>query len=140
MLPEPLLTLLGSLAVLSIVLGLGYLATTIRARRLDRQRADLLAEVGLLQRALLPEVPEMVGQVRTSVAYRPDRVTIRLDKTVLITGGEPAPRLDAAKLSKIMRRRHVPIVVDLGAGQATDRVLTCDLSRQYVTINADYHT
>ncbi len=71
MLPEPLLTLLGSLAVLSLVLGLGYTATTIRARRLDRQRADLLDEVGLLQTALLPEVPEMVGQVRTSVAYRP---------------------------------------------------------------------
>lgn len=71
LLPDPLLTLLGSLVVLSIVLGLGYLATTVRAGRLDRQRADLLAEVGLLQTALLPEVPEVVGQVRTSVAYRP---------------------------------------------------------------------
>jgi len=71
LLPEPLLTLLGSLGVLSLVLGLGYLAATVRAGRLDRQRADLLDEVGLLQTALLPEVPEMVGQVRTSVAYRP---------------------------------------------------------------------
>jgi len=70
-LPEPLLTLLGSLAVLSLVLGLGYLATTVRASRLDRQRADLLDEVGLLQTALLPDVPAVVGQVRTSVAYRP---------------------------------------------------------------------
>ena len=71
LLPEPLLTLLGSLAVLSLVLGLGYLVATVRAGRLDRQRADLLAEVGLLQTALLPEVPAVVGQVRTSVAYRP---------------------------------------------------------------------
>jgi len=39
-----------------------------------------------------------------------------------------------------MRRKHVPITVDLGAGRAHDRVLTCDLSREYVTINADYHT
>ena len=71
LLPEPLLTLLGSLGVLSLVLGLGYLAATVRAGRLDRQRADLLDEVGLLQTALLPEVPAVVGQVRTSVAYRP---------------------------------------------------------------------
>ncbi len=70
-LPEPLLTLLGSLVVLSTVLGLGYLATTIRAAHLDRQRADLLDEVGLLQTALLPEVPATVGQVRISVAYQP---------------------------------------------------------------------
>ncbi len=76
----------------------------------------------------------------TPVTYRPERVTIRLDRTVLFTNGAPAARLDAHKLSKIMRRRHVPIVVDLGAGRAADRVLTCDLSRQYVTINADYHT
>ncbi len=71
MLPDPLLTSLGSLGVLSLVLGLGYLATTVRAGRLDRQRADLLDEVGLLQKALLPDVPGIVGQVRTSVAYRP---------------------------------------------------------------------
>lgn len=71
LMPEPLLTLLGSLVVLSLVLGLGYLGTTIRARQLQRQRADLLDEVGLLQTALLPKVPGMVGQVRTSVAYRP---------------------------------------------------------------------
>jgi hypothetical protein len=71
LLPEPLLTLLGSLAVLSLVLGLGYMVMSVRASRLDRQRADLLDEVGLLQTALLPEVPEVVGQLRTSVAYRP---------------------------------------------------------------------
>lgn len=76
----------------------------------------------------------------TSVAFRPERVTVRLDKAVLFTKGAPAVRLDGRKLSKIMQRRHVPIVVDLGAGQAADRVLTCDFSRDYVTINADYHT
>ena len=39
-----------------------------------------------------------------------------------------------------MRQKHVPISIDLAAGQARDRVLTCDLSREYITINADYHT
>lgn len=69
--PEPLRALLAVLAVLSIVLGGGYLLIAARARRLDRQRADLLQEVGLLQTALLPAVPSTVGAVRTSVAYRP---------------------------------------------------------------------
>lgn len=71
LLPQPLLTLLGALAVLSAVLATGYLAATLRARRLDRQRAELLDEIGLLQRALLPEVPLLVGAVQVSVAYRP---------------------------------------------------------------------
>ena len=30
--------------------------------------------------------------------------------------------------------------IDLGAGDATATVYTCDLSKEYVTINADYHT
>ncbi len=76
----------------------------------------------------------------TSVQFKPERVTIRLDRTVIFTKGAPAPRLDERKLTAIMKRRHVPITIDLNAGAASDRVLTCDLSKDYVTINADYHT
>lgn len=57
--------------LLSAVLAGGYLLTALRARRLARQRADLLRDVGLLQTALLPPVPAVVGALRTSVAYRP---------------------------------------------------------------------
>ena len=76
----------------------------------------------------------------TDVAYKPEKVTVKLDRTVIFTKGAPAPRLDERKLAAIMKRKHVPITIDLGAGRASDRVLTCDLSREYITINADYHT
>ena len=69
--PEPVKMLLLAMGILSAVLGGGYLLTAARARRLARQRSDLLQEVGLLQTALLPPVPATVGAVRTSVAYRP---------------------------------------------------------------------
>ena len=69
--PKPLKILLAVLAGISALLAGGYLFAAARARRLDRQRADLLQEVGLLQTALLPPVPGTVGSVRTSVAYRP---------------------------------------------------------------------
>jgi serine phosphatase RsbU (regulator of sigma subunit) len=42
-----------------------------RARRLARQRRELLDDVGLLQAALLPALPDHVGAVGTSAAYRP---------------------------------------------------------------------
>ncbi|MBI4580605.1 MAG: bifunctional glutamate N-acetyltransferase/amino-acid acetyltransferase ArgJ [Planctomycetes bacterium] len=76
----------------------------------------------------------------TNVTFKPERVTVRLDRTVIFTKGAPAPRLDERKLAAIMQRKHVPITIDLGAGRAADRVLTCDLSRDYIRINADYHT
>jgi Stage II sporulation protein E (SpoIIE) len=69
--PNSLKFALAALGALSLMLGLGYLFAALRARSLARQRRDLLKEVGLLQSALLPPVPEKVGSLRTSVAYRP---------------------------------------------------------------------
>jgi serine phosphatase RsbU (regulator of sigma subunit) len=69
--PDALKAALAALAALSVLLGLGYLLAALRARRLARQRHELLQEVGLLQTALLPPVPDKVGALRTSVAYRP---------------------------------------------------------------------
>ena len=69
--PKPVKMALAALTGVSALLACGYLFVAGRARRLDRQRADLLQEVGLLQTALLPPVPGTVGAVRTSVAYRP---------------------------------------------------------------------
>ena len=69
--PPALKFALAVTGVLSVLLGFGALMTMLRNRSLDRQRRDLLQEVGLLQSALLPPVPDRVGGLRTSVAYRP---------------------------------------------------------------------
>ncbi|MEA2406387.1 MAG: two-component system, chemotaxis family, sensor kinase Cph1 [Thermoleophilaceae bacterium] len=69
--PAALKFALAVTGVLSFLLAFAYLLTMFRARSLDRQRRDLLQEVGLLQSALLPPVPDRVGGLRTSVAYRP---------------------------------------------------------------------
>ena len=69
--PAALKFALAVTGVLSILLALAGFVTTVRNRSLARQRRDLLQEVGLLQSALLPPVPDRVGGLRTSVAYRP---------------------------------------------------------------------
>jgi len=69
--PDSAKIALALLVALAVVLGAGYLFSTARARRLARQRRELLQEVGLLQGALLPAVPATFGSLRTSVAYRP---------------------------------------------------------------------
>ncbi len=84
----------------------------------------------------------------TSVRYEPERVVVRVGGTVLFRNGAPAPGLDLKKLSKHMQPPLVRIEVDLGEGRNcreirggfSDRVRTCDLSREYVAINADYTT
>jgi Stage II sporulation protein E (SpoIIE) len=69
--PAPVRILIGALIALALALGLRSLFSSIRTRRLVRQRGELLEDVGLLQAALLPEPPARLGPVGTSVAYRP---------------------------------------------------------------------
>ncbi|MEM7807018.1 MAG: bifunctional ornithine acetyltransferase/N-acetylglutamate synthase, partial [Planctomycetota bacterium] len=47
---------------------------------------------------------------------------------------------DAAAASKALAAKEVELVFDAGVGQASAHVYTCDLSREYITINADYTT
>jgi phosphoserine phosphatase RsbU/P len=67
-------------AVLYAFLAFGIIAAAMtlnsylqgrRARSLAGQRAALLSDVGVLQAALLPAVPESLGDLDVSVAYRP---------------------------------------------------------------------
>jgi serine phosphatase RsbU (regulator of sigma subunit) len=69
--PPAMRMLIGGLLALALALALRSSLAALRARRLDRQRAELLEDVGLLQAALLPTVPARLGPVGTSVAYRP---------------------------------------------------------------------
>jgi hypothetical protein len=69
--PTPLRALVAGLAALSILLAVAYALTLLRNRRLASQRRELLGRVGLLQAALLPELPDSFGSCRASVAYRP---------------------------------------------------------------------
>jgi hypothetical protein len=69
--PTPLRVLVAALVALSIILALASGLTLLRNRRLAAQRRELLGRVGLLQAALLPELPDSFGSCRASVAYRP---------------------------------------------------------------------
>ncbi|HWH43737.1 MAG TPA: PP2C family protein-serine/threonine phosphatase [Thermoleophilaceae bacterium] len=70
-LPVPFRLGLVILAALALFFGLWSVIASLRARRLARQRAQLLDEVGLLQAALLPAVPDRLGPLVSTVAYRP---------------------------------------------------------------------
>jgi hypothetical protein len=69
--PRWLWIMVAVLALLSSLLAAGSWLAAARARRLARQRSRLAEDVGALQAALLPAVPERMSGLRTSAAYRP---------------------------------------------------------------------
>jgi glutamate N-acetyltransferase/amino-acid N-acetyltransferase len=48
------------------------------------------------------------------------------------------PSFDKAATHETMMQREYTIAIDLGQGDAECHFLTCDLTAEYVSINADY--
>jgi serine phosphatase RsbU (regulator of sigma subunit) len=69
--PTAVWLLVGALFSLALAMAVRSRLVALRARRLERQRGELLEDVGLLQAALLPIAPDRLGPVGTSAAYRP---------------------------------------------------------------------
>jgi glutamate N-acetyltransferase/amino-acid N-acetyltransferase len=68
------------------------------------------------------------------------RVSIWLDEVKIVSGGERDPEYTEAQGLAVMARRDITVRVALGRGAAAARVLTCDLSYDYVRINAEYRS
>jgi glutamate N-acetyltransferase/amino-acid N-acetyltransferase len=70
----------------------------------------------------------------------PARVSIALDGVPLIEAGEPHPSYREALGAAVVARPEFAIRIHLGRGTAGTRLWTCDLSYEYVKINAEYRT
>ncbi|MEA2405656.1 MAG: hypothetical protein QOE08_2303, partial [Thermoleophilaceae bacterium] len=69
--PGPVKILIGLLALAALGFAVRSRYSARHAKRLERQREQLLGDIGLLQGMLLPEVPASIGALELSVAYRP---------------------------------------------------------------------
>jgi glutamate N-acetyltransferase/amino-acid N-acetyltransferase len=67
-------------------------------------------------------------------------VDIFLDEVCIIRGGEVADDYSEAAGQQIMNRDQITIRTSLGRGNVSEQVWTCDLSYDYVKINAEYRT
>jgi glutamate N-acetyltransferase/amino-acid N-acetyltransferase len=68
------------------------------------------------------------------------RVAIHLNELCVVRNGAPDVEYTEAKGLSVMRLPEIRIGVDLGAGAASARVWTSDLSHDYVRINAEYRS
>jgi glutamate N-acetyltransferase/amino-acid N-acetyltransferase len=69
-----------------------------------------------------------------------DRLSIWFDGIRVAHKGERDPDHDEGALSAAMKKSEILLKVALGLGRGRDRVLTCDLTKDYVAINADYRS
>lgn len=76
---------------------------------------------------------------RAGVEFELSRAAVAIGSIVLFKDGRPFDER-APEAAKYLRNDEINIAVDLGAGTASSTVWTCDLSAEYVRINAEYRT
>ncbi len=84
------------------------------------------------------------GRVMCAAGYSgvdldPERLSLWFDDVCLLRHGQPTDYKEE-DAHATLTKSEVTITVDLGMGKASAEVWTCDLSKEYVSINADYRT
>ena len=69
-----------------------------------------------------------------------DRLSIWFGGIRVAHKGVRDPAYDEAQVSAAMKKPEITLKVALGLGKGRDRVLTCDLTKEYVAINGDYRS
>ncbi len=73
------------------------------------------------------------------VKLNPEKLSCKIGDITVFKNGQPT-KFDTKKASKTIAKKEHEIIISLGVGKASDFCYGCDLSKDYVTINADYHT
>ncbi len=69
-----------------------------------------------------------------------DKISISFNGIRVASRGARDPSYDEAEVSAAMKNSKIQIKIGLGLGKGRDRVLTCDLTREYIAINGDYRS
>lgn len=110
-----------------------------------RQVAYAIAHSPLVKTAFFASDPNL-GRILAAVGYAGiadlDQTTIELylDDVHVVTQGGRHPAYKEEDGQRVMKQSEITVRVALGRGDAADTVWTCDLSHDYVTINADYRS
>jgi glutamate N-acetyltransferase/amino-acid N-acetyltransferase len=108
-----------------------------------RRAAKVIANSPLVKTAVHGGDPNwgrlIAAAGRAGVAFELSRAAVTIGSIVLFKDGRPYDEA-APEAAKYLRNDEIAIVVELGAGTACSTVWTCDLSAEYVRINAEYRT
>jgi glutamate N-acetyltransferase / amino-acid N-acetyltransferase len=110
-----------------------------------RQVAYAIAHSPLVKTAFFASDPNL-GRILAAVGYAgitdldQGLIDLHLDDVHVATKGGRHPGYQEADGQRVMKQTEITVRVDLHRGPATSTVWTCDLSHDYVSINADYRS
>jgi glutamate N-acetyltransferase/amino-acid N-acetyltransferase len=110
-----------------------------------RKVAYAIAHSPLVKTAFFASDPNL-GRILAAVGYAgiddldQTKIDLFLDDVNVATQGARNPNYQESDGQSVMKQSEITVRVVLGRGQASETVWTCDLSYDYVKINADYRS
>ena len=110
-----------------------------------RKVAYAIAHSPLVKTAFFASDPNL-GRILAAVGYAgiedldPNGIDLFLDDVQVAIQGGRHPAYKEEDGQRVMKKSEILVRVLLGRGLCTDTVWTCDLSHDYVSINADYRS
>jgi glutamate N-acetyltransferase/amino-acid N-acetyltransferase len=107
--------------------------------------AEAIAHSPLVKTAFFASDPNL-GRILAAIGYAGitdldvGRVQLWLDDVWVAKDGGRHPDYQEADGQRVMKQAEITVRAHLGRGQATQTIWTCDLSHEYVSINADYRS
>jgi len=77
---------------------------------------------------------------RAGIPFDPAQVSLNIAGLPVFAHGVRSPHFDEAATHAAMSQREYTVSLDLGQADGRTRFITCDLTHEYVSINADYST
>ena len=110
-----------------------------------RKVAYAIAHSPLVKTAFFASDPNL-GRILAAVGYAgiddldQTKIELYLDDVHVATQGGRNPAYQEADGQRVMKQQEIVVRVQLGRGTASTTLWTCDLSHDYVSINADYRS
>jgi glutamate N-acetyltransferase / amino-acid N-acetyltransferase len=106
--------------------------------------AKTVANSSLVKTAFYGQDPNwgriMAALGRAGIVMEEQRVDIWIDDILIVEGGLGKGVEPEKRAAEKMGKQEFDLTIDLHQGDYQDRIITCDLTHDYVTINADYRT
>ena len=106
--------------------------------------ARTVANSNLVKTAFCGQDPNwgriMAALGRAEIAMKEESVDIWIDGVQIVKGGLGKGAQAEAEAARRMTLKEFVLEIDLHQGTFQDQVITCDLTHDYITINADYRT
>jgi glutamate N-acetyltransferase/amino-acid N-acetyltransferase len=110
-----------------------------------KQVAEAIAHSPLVKTAFFASDPNL-GRILAAIGYAGiddldvNKVQLWLDDVWVAKNGGRHPNYKEEDGQRVMKQSEIKVKADLGRGQASQTIWTCDLSHEYVSINADYRS